>query len=174
MSMLTFKEKFLALPSDKRAAIWEYCTLYSDSDLPPDMLTERISNIWENAADDPELLAYLEYVDYFCANVDEDECLDGDKRAYLGEYLSAKVDFLPRDSDIPLADLETDSLMDPPTETESLLLECPNKDKGFVTVRGKRSGRSSDSDSLKNWVCSQCGNTFDKHKIIDSKRVLGV
>ena len=124
MSMLTFKEKFLALPSDKRAAIWEYCTLYSDSDLPPDMLTERISNIWENAADDPELLAYLEYVDYFCANVDEDECLDGDKRAYLGEYLSAKVDFLPRDSDIPLADLETDSLMDLPTETESLLLEC--------------------------------------------------
>ena len=172
MSMLTFKEKFLELPSDKRAAIWEYCTLYSDSDLPPDILTERISNIWENAADDPELLTYLEYVDYFCATVNEDECLDGDKRAYLGEYLSDKADLLQKDLDIPSEDLEPECLMDLPTETESLFLQCPNKE--FVTVRGKRAGELSDSDTLKNWVCSQCGSTFDKHKIIDSKRVLEV
>ena len=170
--MLTFKEKFLGLPSYKRAAIWEYCTLYSDSDLPPDMLTEHISNIWENAADDPELVACLEFVDYICANVNEDECLEGDKRAYLCEYLSDKSYLLPRDLDIPSANFEPEYLMDLPTETESLFLQCPNKE--FVTVRRNKVGESGDSDSLKNWVCSQCNNTFEKHKIIDSKRVLEV
>ena len=167
MNTSTLKEKFLNMPPQKKAIIREYCRLYSDLDLAPDKHIERISSIWNRASDDPELITYLELADYIYADVNDDECLNDDKRAYLCEHLISEIGLQPQELNIPPDVISPEKKVD--STPESLLLQCPTGE--YVTVRGKISGPSSDPDSLKNWSCSQCNSKFAEHKIVSFEGV---
>lgn len=163
MNALIFKRKFKGLSSSNKAIFLEYCRLYSDASLSPDFLLERISSIWKQAEQEPELLACLQLADYIYGDTLEETGLDENKRIYLSEHLVNELglDANEVNSLLPLSKRDICKAL---RKVSCLLLQCP--DGGYVIVQGHCLGNKLDENSLDGWVCSQCQGDLANHVII--------
>lgn len=162
MNTLKFREIFLKLHPRKKAIVREYCRLYEDANLSPDALVDRIFNVWNRAAGDSKLTTCLQLADYIYADVDEDKDIDADERAYLCEHLMHEVG-LDLEETKQLCKSSPSDLPES-SEAESFILQCPNG--SYVTVIGNTSKDTNAPDSLREWICSQCQQPFEKHRIV--------
>lgn len=160
MKTLKFKQIFLNLHPRKKALIREYCRLYEDTNLSPDVLIDQISNIWKRAGADPELTTCLQLADYIYTDVDEDKEIDANKRAYLCEHLTSEVGLgLEKTEKIPTSNrLELSEI----SIAESCILQCPGGD--YVLVEENLSKDPNSLNSLRDKTCSQCGEPFKVHR----------
>lgn len=147
MKTPTLDQQFLShLSQEQKKQVWEYCLLITNPDMDPDRQVDQISQIWSRAEADEQLMEWLEFIDYFYTDVEEDDLPTSAKRAYLSEYLIERVGLPTKD----------DSFYGP------RVLECPNG-KGFVVV--PRSSREPyDSANFKQQCCKNCGFEYGQHR----------
>lgn len=159
MKIPTLDEQFLQyLSQEQKAKIWEYYRVITNRELAPDTVINRITEIWDYAAQDPQLLTWLELVDYFYTQVDESECLTPDQRAYLSEYLAPKVGLTTIIEAADEGDF-SDTTSEAVSEGCFVLLECPHS-RGYTFVP---------ADELQDpiWMerrCNQCHHKFKEHR----------
>lgn len=145
MKTPTLDQQFLShLSSDQKAQVWNYYLLITNPDLDSEQQIDQITQIWNRAEDDDRLLEWLEFIDYFYTDVDENDLPTAANRAYLSEYLTEKVELFPQD----------DSFYRP------IFLECP-LGKGYVVVQ--REGREPHDPSFWQQRCSHCGFKYGDH-----------
>lgn len=149
MKTPTLDQQFLShLSPEQKGRVWNYYLLITNQDMDPDQQIAQISEIWSCAEEDERLMEWLEFIDYFYTDVDEDELPSSAQRAYLSEYLTEKVGLPPKDG----------SFYAP------VFLRCP-KDKGYVAVlRDIR--EPYDSASFPQQRCNNCGYEFSQHTAV--------
>jgi hypothetical protein len=148
----TLDQQFLAhLSSEQKGQVWSYYLLMTSPDMDPDQQIDQISQIWHQAENDQQLLEWLEFIDYFYTDVDEEELPTASKRAYLSEYLTEKVGLPPKDS-------ETDG---------PIFLKCP-RGKGYVVVL-KDERASYDPVKFQQQRCKNCGYEYSQHTAINQE-----
>ncbi|MEL7124096.1 MAG: hypothetical protein AAFO07_31965 [Bacteroidota bacterium] len=140
MNTPTLSKQFLCnLNSEQKALIWDYFRLMTDPDIELEKQVSRISDIWKGVENDEQLIEWLEFIDYFHTNVDDDALPDVGKRAYLGEYLESLVGL-------------------PPEGPFLVGLKCPHGG-GYILV----SKNESNSDE----ACKRCGNAYSAHTLVE-------
>lgn len=93
MNIPTLDGQFLGnLSETQKGFIWEYHHLLTSSSVFPEEEIQRLTQIWEQAQNDPILLQWLELIDHFYTNVaDDDAILSSDRRAFVSEYIETFV-----------------------------------------------------------------------------------
>jgi hypothetical protein len=82
----------LNLSDEHSQLFYYYCQLVSDPSMNPEQQTIEMNKIWEKAIKDKHLSDCLELVDYL-TGAELSKC-QADQRAYLAEYLEAKIEEL--------------------------------------------------------------------------------
>ncbi|WP_156119779.1 hypothetical protein [Leptolyngbya sp. KIOST-1] len=146
MKTPTLDQQFLShLSSEQKGQVWNYYLLITNPDMDPNQQIAQISQIWSRAEADEQLMEWLEFIDYFYTDVDEDDLPASAKRAYLSEYLTEQVGLPPKDR----------SFYAP------VFLKCP-EGKGYVAVP-KDLREPYASDSFPQQRCGNCGHRFSQH-----------
>lgn len=165
----TMESVFRSLSAIKKGIVRKYCRLHVSKDLPSDFLVEQFSSIWEQVADDPQMIMFLELADYVYSDVCEDD-LDVDKRSYLSEYLAKevglepelKIDLVPDLVDTPIED--SISNLSEASPDEMILLKCKNGD--FIMVKKEVISQENKSECSQRWICNNCGGGVAQHTIV--------
>lgn len=166
MNTPTLGEQFLQnLSKEQKGKIQNYYQAITNPDLDPDIVVSCISKIWEEAAQDSQLLSWLELVDYFYTDVEESECLGEDKRAYLSEYIAPRFGFAVAIGDLP----HKSEIAQKPSYTaikeRLLLLECPDE-LGYILFSGDEIEALQSQDAFKTRRCGQCHRKLSEHRVV--------
>lgn len=162
MNTPTLDEQFLQnLSQEQKGRIWDYYRVITNPDIAPNMVVERIASIWNEAAQDPKLLSWLELVDYFYTDVDESECFNENERAYLSEYLAPKAG-LP--TNLEELDERSREGQNSTPRSHLFLLECPDE-SGYIFFSEEEIESLERKNALETRRCSQCHRTLSEHRI---------
>ncbi|MGG6240149.1 hypothetical protein ACQ4N7_16110 [Nodosilinea sp. AN01ver1] len=148
MKTPTLDQQFLShLSLKQKRQVWKYYLLITHPDMDPDRQIQQISQIWSLAEADDRLMEWLEFIDYFYADMDDDEderAVDA-RRAYLSEYLAERVELstVPTSSYLPR------------------FFQCP-QGKGYVAVP-RNSREPYDFATFQQRRCKNCGCEFAQH-----------
>ncbi|PZU98145.1 MAG: hypothetical protein DCF32_19995 [Leptolyngbya sp.] len=146
MKTPTLDQQFLSnLSPDQKAQVWNYYLLITNSDMNSDQQVAQISEIWSRAAEDDQLLEWLEFIDYFYTDVEENDLPTAARRAYLSEYLTEKISLVPEDN----------------SSYSPVFLKCPDG-KGYTAV-SRDSREPHGSASFNQQRCNTCGHPYAQH-----------
>jgi hypothetical protein len=155
MKTPTLDQQFLSnLSPDQKAQVWNYYLLITNSDMNSDQQVAQISEIWSRAAEDDQLIEWLEFIDYFYIDVEENDLPTAARRAYLSEYLTEMVGLLP----------EGKSSYSPS------FLKCPDG-KGYTAVP-QNSREPHGSNSFNQQRCNNCGHLYAQHTPVNQQTSL--
>ncbi|PSR16123.1 hypothetical protein C8255_19510 [filamentous cyanobacterium CCP3] len=151
MKTPTLDQQFLShLSLKQKRQVWKYYLLITHPDMDADRQIEQISQIWSLAEVDDRLMEWLEFIDYFYADPeddddDQDERAVDASRAYLSEYLAEQVELstMPISSYLPR------------------FFQCP-KGKGYVAIP-RNSREPYDSATFQQQRCKNCGYELGQH-----------
>ncbi|MBW4483448.1 MAG: hypothetical protein KME14_12975 [Tildeniella torsiva UHER 1998/13D] len=150
MKTPTLDQQFLScLSPDQKAQVWNYYLLMTSCDLSSDKQVMQISQIWSRAEEDDRLLEWLEFIDYFYTDSDEDVLPSPIRRAYLSEYLIEKVGLSSKD------------------DISCVFLECP-KNEGYIVILGN-SQKHYKTDSFQQQRCKKCGHKHNQHSLLSHR-----
>lgn len=154
MKTPTLDQQFLSnLSPDQKAQVWNYYLLITNSDMNSDQQVTQISQIWSRAEEDDQLLEWLEFIDYFYTDVEENDLPTAARRTYLSEYLTERISLFPKDN-----------------SSSPVFLRCPHG-KGYVAVF-KNSREPYDFASLNQQRCDNCGHPYAQHTSINQQTPL--
>ncbi|MBW4458969.1 MAG: hypothetical protein KME47_01815 [Nodosilinea sp. WJT8-NPBG4] len=146
MKTPTLDQQFLSnLSPDQKAQVWNYYLLITNSDMNSDQQVAQICEIWSRAEEDNQLIEWLEFIDYFYTDVEENDLPTAARRTYLSEYLTEKISLFPQDN----------------SSYSPVFLKCPHG-KGYTAV-SQDSREPHSSASFNQQRCNTCGHPYAQH-----------
>lgn len=157
MKAHTLDEQFLSeLLPEQKGIIWDYFRLITKNGELLDYEIDRISNIWELAEKDDQLLKWLEFIDYLYTNVDEADLPSEEKRAYLSEYLVA----------------ETGKAQETNNSFIVRVLKCPDSNDEVLILWNEKEQGATDSPCFFNHICSNCKRKYAEHTPVEGRAII--
>lgn len=151
MNALTLDEQFLSsLEPSQKGWIRDYYRLITSPSPLDDRKSSRICEIWQHAENDETLLKWLEFIDYFYTDVDENDLPDDASRAYLSEYL---LDEVGRHVE------ETNKFF-------LLVLECPHGQGRTIVPWFQDCQEAVNSSAFRNQICEKCNHKYEEHMFV--------